>query len=85
MYDIIFSPLAQKKFGKLTKKMQERIISSLKRIRIRPESFVKKLVGYDSLYRLRVGDYRVILEIDGNKLIILVVTLGPGKSIYKNF
>ena len=85
MYDIIFSPLAQKKFGKLTKKMQGRIISSLKRIRIRPESFVKKLVGYDSLYRLRVGEYRVILEIDGNKLIILVVTLGPRKSIYKNF
>ena len=84
MYDIIFSPLAQKKFGKLTKKMQERIIASLKRIRIRPESFVKKLIGYDPLYRLRVGDYRVILEIKKNKLIILVVTLGPRKRIYKN-
>jgi len=84
MYEIIFSLLAQKKFGKLTKELQGRIVVSLKRIRIRPERFVKKLVGYDNLYRLRVGDYRVILEINGNKLIILIVTLGLRKAIYKN-
>ena len=83
MYQVIFSPFAKKKFDKLTKEVQERVITSLKRIRIRPESFVKKLVGYDALYRLRVGNYRIIFEIKRNELVILVVTLGLRKNIYK--
>jgi len=43
---------------------------------------VTKLVG-DSGYRLRVGDYRVILDIDEGNLIILVIKIGHRKKIYK--
>jgi len=83
MYEIIISPLAEKKLEKLPKDLQERILFALERIRIRPEKFVRKLVRYKDLYRLRVGNYRVILEIKRNQVIILVVTLGPRKNIYK--
>jgi len=43
---------------------------------------VTKLVG-DSSYRLRVGDYRVILDIQGNHLSVLVLKIGHRKDIYK--
>jgi len=53
----------------------------LERIRIRPESYVTKLVG-DSGYKLRVGDYRVIMDINKGKLSILVIKIGHRRNIY---
>jgi mRNA interferase RelE/StbE len=57
-YEIIFSDKAFKQLKKLEKRIQERIIATLERIRIRPESYVTKLVG-DPGFKLRVGAYRV--------------------------
>lgn len=81
-YEIIFTDTSRKQFRKLEKDVQERIIKILERIRIRPESYVKKLIG-DPGYRLRVGDYRVILDIQKSELIILVIKIGFRKNIYK--
>jgi len=82
LYEVIISEKAKKQLLKLEKNIQERIVSALERIRIRPESYVKKLVG-DPGYRLRVGDYRVIIDIQKDKLIILVIKIGHRKNIYK--
>ena len=81
-YEIKFSDKAFKQLKKLDKKIQERIIATLERIRIRPESYVTKLVG-DPGFKLRVGDYRVIMDIDKGKLLILVIKIGHRKKIYK--
>lgn len=81
-YEIIFSYKALTQLKKLEHKIQERIIKSLERIRIRPEAYVTKLVG-DPGYRLRVGDYRVIMDIDNEKLHILVIKIGHRKNIYQ--
>lgn len=81
-YEIIFTDTSRKQFKKLEKDLQERILNVLERIRIRPERYVKKLIG-DPGYRLRVGDYRIILDIKKTKLIILVIKIGHRKNIYK--
>jgi mRNA interferase RelE/StbE len=81
-YQIFFTDKAKKQLEKLEKENQIRIIKSLERIRIRPEVHIKKLVG-DSGYKLRVGNYRVILEIEKEKLIILVLLIGHRKNIYE--
>jgi len=83
MFDIEFSITAQKQLYRLEKQVQERIISTLERIRIRPYSHVKKLVG-GPYFRLRIGDYRAILDIRGDKLIIFVIEVGHRRNIYKN-
>jgi mRNA interferase RelE/StbE len=83
LYKILFSLKAKKQFLKLEKTLQERMISALERIRIRPEFFITKLVG-DPGYKLRVGDYRIIMDIDKNNLIVLVIKVGHRKSIYNN-
>lgn len=74
-YEIHFTDKAFKQLKKLNKNDQERIIKSLERIRIRPEAYLTKLVG-DPGYRLRVGDYRLIIDIIQEKLVILVLIVG---------
>ena len=82
MYEIIFSDSAKKQLNKLNKDVQKRIVSAIERIRIRPGAFVTRLVDED-IYRLRVGDYRVLLEIEKGELIILIIKIGHRKNIYK--
>jgi mRNA interferase RelE/StbE len=82
VYEVIFSEKAESQLKKLERNIQERILSVLERIRIRPETYAVKLVG-DPGYKLRIGDYRAILDIDNNKLIILVIKVGHRRNIYK--
>jgi len=82
LYEIIFSNKARKQLLKLEKNIQKRIITALERIRIRPESYITKLIG-DPGYKLRVGDYRVIMDINNNNLLILIIMVGHRKEIYK--
>ena len=48
-----------------------------------PDINVRKLIGYDDRYRLRVGDYRVIYDIIDGQLVILVVGVGHRREIYR--
>jgi len=48
-----------------------------------PDANVKKLVGHEDRYRLRVGDYRVIYEVSDGQLIILIVGVGHRREIYR--
>ncbi|MBS3132253.1 type II toxin-antitoxin system RelE/ParE family toxin [Candidatus Woesearchaeota archaeon] len=82
MYQIEFTEKALKQISKLEKEIQKRILNSLERIRIRPESYVTQLVG-EPYYKLRVGDYRLIIDIQNDRLILLVVKVGHRKNIYK--
>jgi len=80
-YEIFFSERALKELKKMEKDVQERIIAVLERSRIRPEAYVTKLVG-DPGYKLRVGDYRVIVDIDPAERRIFVLKVGHRKKIY---
>ncbi len=81
-YEVIILPIAQRQLEKLDKMVQDRILLVLDRIKLRPYDFVKKLTG-SPYYRLRVGDYRVLMEIHNDRLLILVIELGHRKNIYK--
>jgi len=83
MYELIYSPTALKQLEKLKGNIKERIIIALERLRIRPESCnIKKLIGMQG-YRFRVGDYRIIFDIEKEKLLILILQIGHRKNIYK--
>ena len=82
MYDVDFSNKAKKQFDKLEKSLKIRIVASLERCRVRPYAHVKKLAGI-LLFALRVGEYRIILDINNGKMLILVIKLGHRKEIYK--
>tara|TARA_Y100000296_G_C5064230_1_gene201481 strand:- start:367 stop:618 length:252 start_codon:yes stop_codon:yes gene_type:complete len=83
MYDVELSKIAEKQLYKLNKDLQIRIISTLERCRVRPYVHVKKLVS-SSYFRLRVGKYRIIIDIIQNKLIVFVIKIEHRKKIYKH-
>ena len=82
MYSIKFNPKAEKQLAKLDKQVQNRILTALDRIKIRPFSYdIKRLQG-TQYCRLRVGEYRIILDIKQNQLIIIIAEVGHRKNIY---
>lgn len=82
MYDILYSEKAKHQLEKLDKPVQKHIISVLERVRIRPEAYATKLVG-STAYRLRAGDYRIIIDIDRGQLHVLVITIAHRRNVYK--
>ena len=82
MYTLVYTDEFFKQIKKLNKDAQKRVMSTLERVRVRPYPHVKKLVG-NPYFRLRVGDYRVILDIKENKLIIYVLEVGHRRNVYK--
>ena len=44
----------------------------------------RKLVGFDNMYRIRVGNWRVVYTIKDDQLLILVIRIAPRGSAYRN-
>jgi mRNA interferase RelE/StbE len=42
-----------------------------------------RLETQDELYRIRVGDWRIIYAIDDDRLCVLIVKIGPRGSVYR--
>lgn len=82
MYEIQLSPKARRQFRKLEKETQKRIEAVFSRLNFNPERYVTKLVGIDA-YRIKVGQYRIILKIKKDILFILVIEIGHRRNIYK--
>ncbi len=82
MYKIQFTSKAEDQLKNLDRNVQERILVVLERVKTRPYDFVKKLSGY-KYFRLRVGDYRIIIDINNEIMTILVIEIGHRKNIYK--
>jgi len=80
-FEVIIPDKAQKQLKKLERPVQERVIATLERVRIRPEAYLSKLVG-DLEFKLRVGDYRVLVDVDWGREIISVVKIGHRRNIY---
>lgn len=81
-FQIIWSEPAADQLRKLDRQVAKRIFHKVSELNEDPFLYVTKLVGSPN-YRLRVGDYRVILEIQGSCLKILVLMIGHRKDIYK--
>lgn len=86
MIQLLFSDQAGKQLAKLDKSARLRIIASLDRLReAYPVGDMRKMQGYDDLWRLRVGDYRVVMHIDLVTAIITitVIRVGHRREVYR--
>jgi len=78
-YKISLTKKAQKFVKKQDTNTQKRIIKAILKL---PKGDIKKLKGIDDVYRLRVGDFRVLFEKNDDKLIIIVIEVGNRGQIY---
>ena len=82
-YRIIIPKLVQKQLDDLPQKQRKRLISAIRLLADEPRpSGVKKLKGYEKTYRIRVGDYRVIYNIEDQEKLILILSSIHRKDAY---
>ena len=70
MKKIEFSSKAKKKYFKLPFNIRNLINARLKDLQDEKRVDIKKLQGYKSCFRLRIGGYRVLLELQENSWIV---------------
>ena len=78
-YNINLTKKAEKFVRKQDVNTQKRIIKAILKL---PEGDIKKLKGMHDIYRLRVGDFRILFEKNDDKLIIIVIGVGNRGQIY---
>ena len=81
-YKIVFTRRAARDISKLEPEVKEKIGDALKRYGKDPLNYARKMVDPSlGSYRFRIGDYRVIFDIEGDEIIVLRV--GHRKEIYR--
>ncbi|MCX7084362.1 MAG: type II toxin-antitoxin system RelE/ParE family toxin [Methylococcales bacterium] len=84
MYKIVYKKKAVKALAKIPTEFSERFISAFDAIAVgNTEGLsIKPLEGLSG-FRLRIGSYRAIYELDNGELIVTVFNIGSRGDIYK--
>ncbi len=82
-YQVILPKSAQKELDRLPDDVARRILTRLRALESNPRPpDVKKLKGRTA-WRVRVGDYRIIYEIHDRELMVIIVTIGNRREVYR--
>jgi mRNA interferase RelE/StbE len=82
-YRVEFTRSAEKDLRRIDKSRVPTIYDEIERLAADPRPHgVKKLAGADRTYRIRVGDYRVVYEIEDYELLVLVIRVAHRKDVY---
>ena len=83
-YAVEIEATAWKSIMRLSESLQERVWSAIESLEMAPRaSGVEKLQGFQNLYRVRVGNYRIVYEIQDDVLIVIVVKVGHRRDVYR--
>lgn len=83
-YSVALAPAAARRLRGLPRSAQGRLLPAIADLANDPRPpGVKKLSGEGELYRLRVGDYRVVYGIDDAAQTVTVVKVGDRREVYR--
>lgn len=82
-YRIEFRPAALRELRKIDRPMQPRIQGAIVLLAQDPRPPASRPLRGREGYRLRVGDYRIIYTIDDGVLLIVIVTIGHRRDVYR--
>ena len=84
MYEVEFVTSAAKEFRSLEDNIKGRIAVAIDALRQNPRPRgVRKLRGHERLYRIRVGSYRVVYEIDDQARLVRVTRIRHRREVYR--
>lgn len=81
-YSLFIERSAQKELGKIAKPDRKKIAATIKDLESNPHPAGSKKLSGREAWRMRIGNYRVIYEINENNLIILVIKIGHRQGVY---
>ena len=83
-FRIEVSATAEKQLRKLQKSAQLSMVKAIKSLASQPRPRgSRRLQGYDDVYRIRTGRYRIIYSIEDRRLLIIVLKIGHRKDVYR--
>ena len=83
-YEIEVSSTAEKQLRKLTQKDQISVLKRIQGLSSEPRpNHSRKLRGQTNVYRIRVGNYRILYSIEDKRLIIIILKLGHRRDVYR--
>ncbi|MBF0135318.1 MAG: type II toxin-antitoxin system RelE/ParE family toxin [Magnetococcus sp. DMHC-1] len=83
-YSVIWDNIALKQVRKLDPKVRSRIVRKIVSLESNPRpSGSLKLENMPNVWRIRVGDYRVLYAIEDDQLLILVVKIAHRGVVYR--
>ncbi|MEM7595055.1 MAG: type II toxin-antitoxin system RelE/ParE family toxin [Cyanobacteria bacterium P01_A01_bin.83] len=83
-YSLSFKSSAAKELKKLPSELQRRIARTITKLVNNPRfSGVVKLKGDDSLYRCRVGEYRIVYSINDIEKKIIITRIRHRRDVYR--
>lgn len=83
IYEVEFKPSSLKELKKLPKNISLRILKSIDKLSANPRvGNVRPMVGIKS-WRLKIGEYRVVYDINDNKLLVLIIRVRYRKDVYR--
>jgi len=84
-YRVEVTKSAAKALKKIPKSDQNRIIAKIDALAIElPDPDITKMKGNNPFHKMRIGNYRIIYEIQNKTMVILIVKIGHRKDIYRN-
>ena len=83
MYAVEFLPSAAKALEKLEPAVRRRVAGRIERLANDPRSGAVKLRGADDVWRARVGDYRILYQIEDDRLTVLVIRIRHRRDVYR--
>jgi len=81
-YEIEWMPKAALTMADLDKETKIRIIKKVEELKLAPYHFAERLTN-SNCWKLRIGDYRVIMDIIEEKRLVQILMVGHRKNIYK--
>ncbi|MCH7850830.1 MAG: type II toxin-antitoxin system RelE/ParE family toxin [Nanoarchaeota archaeon] len=81
MYKIIFDKKALMDLNKLENGLKKRIWNKLQECKKNPHRYLKSLEDIKG-FKLRIGNYRVIIDIQNENNILVVLKIGHRKNVY---
>ena len=81
-FEIYATKRFSKEFKKLDEKIRERIKNKIRELKENPNLGIPLIAEFRGKYKLRIGDYRVIYEIDYQNERIYLVAVGARRKIY---
>ncbi len=84
-YAVRYDPRAAKELSKLDKPVVRRLVNAVDALALEPRpQGARALVGYPGLWRIRVGDYRVVYTIEDDQLVVIALRVAHRSRVYRD-
>jgi mRNA interferase RelE/StbE len=83
-YRVTFTRAASRALERLPVGVAERLVAAVEALAANPRGHgTVKLAGMDAMYRVRVGTYRAVYQVDDGARVVTVAKIGHRRDVYR--